>query len=476
MSQSTDLECESLLRVNGVGWHHLWVYAFLILMQISIVGICAGFNASCNQWYQIVFDVDYYDYLDDYIIPIYTYWWIPTLPVYFAVGVCADKFGRWWTLVGCTVASLALSPLLWYPSGPPMYSAGWVVVKDLGVGCMSMLVLLYLYESIARKWRGIALVGFSMVHSFGEIMISLITSSGDYMEMTDTDNGMPNWWRVVSAAPFCLLAVSLLLGLVAVNRDTQFSIAMRACSNCEEIPSLWGVLKSVWTNLAVCTIAFVGYIYTDQIPLNAYFYVFQAYIGESYQFNMMRGEILTHVCVMFGVLIAVAVWTRTGIKLAPTVCLTACAVAAGILSSVYLYDGQWVKDMSEFSTGQVVTMGVGLGLAYMAIGVLYAILNFLVLEMFPSKFRGRGIAIYTILMVIMNNSARIVRQYHRQDPNLMYILCGVFAGLAIIVGYGFMKTDWFNKSDIAKRATIDDDASEDTIKLHCHERSECVRV
>ena len=96
--------------------------------------------------------------------------------------------------------------------------------------------------------------------------------------------------------------------------------------------------------------------------------------------------------------------------------------------------------------------------------------------MFPSKFRGRGIAIYTILMVIMNNSARIVRQYHRQDPNLMYILCGVFAGLAIIVGYGFMKTDWFNKSDIAKRATIDDDASEDTIKLHCHERSECVRV
>ena len=420
----------SISPVVGFGWDHLWVYAFLTLMQVSAVAIDAGFSASCNQWYQIVWDVDFYEYLA-LNRAMYAYWWIPTLVGFIAVGYVCDKFGRWRALMGISLFTLLLSPLLWAAAGPSMFSAGWMLVRDFGREGICMMLLVYLYEWTPQKHSATAVLAFGMVSQVGQLLIAVIMSSSDYVEITDTDKGMDNWWVIVTAVPFALLCVSMLVGLITVRKDTPVQISYGEWPN-----------KNGWIRFGLCCIASFGAIYWTMIPDHAYGYWFQAYIGESYQFNSLPCEIGTHVCVMIGVLTSICILRKlpNAASYIPGLALCVLAVSCGMLSGVYLYteSGDSRKD---FASGEYVQVGVALGLAALVGSVLKSILSMFVLQTFDTRVRGRGMAIYTIVLVCITNSARVVRNGRKKDTDLYSGICIFFAILGVLALYGLVKTD-----------------------------------
>ena len=480
---------------SGMGWHQFMTFGFLILLLVSAIAICEGYNISQNQLYQDTSLLNLgFDEYTDVLLALCEYLWIPTLPGYILLGWLADWQGRFFGLVSISLFTIVLSPMIMWPTSVSMLEAGQILVPYFGVACITWLVSLYLFEVTEAKWRGIALVGFAVIPTFASLLRALITNSAAYTEGVDPNTGMDNWWVIVTAIPAGALLLVTCLGLCAVRRDTPASLVNRGkaaiaydgitagngtapCTKEEFIaasPESAVEWKSIAARVAVCTMAIVAFWLVEKICINFYYYPFQEYVGNSYQFNSLKTDVLMHLAALLTVFITIGVWMKTSIRFLPGLCLAFISLGTFLLASVYmwemtLYEGEDSADglplweptvRNVYTDSELARIGSGLVFIYSFKNLLFALITLMVLELFPASVRGRGICFFGMLSAVAENVSSFIQMQYRADEWVVYVFASVFFVCALL---SLGSTPLFSKSRIARPATEVSDKANDYI-------------
>jgi len=383
----------------------------------------------------------------------------------------------------------------------------WVLIQPI-----LAVAYLYCYEVTPIRFRVPAVLGVALMETLGSYAVGLaqefIVSNvepiaketlEEMYEPQYVDEAQAYYLAIaqryalfepISIAVWAMLGATILVGLLAVRRDTPIHLVNRgeaglvydrlvadgtenskervpmtrdeflvnSGKEAEQALNFAGVVKRAVSPMALLALLLLSMTIMDRSVLTAYHYLMVEILGlpdGGSVANPVPGDAIRHGLAMVGIIGSLGLWAWCkDIRFAPALAVIITAVGSIICASVSAFDeNDLYKQVGELSS--TLSVCVGVSVIYLGLPLLGALLRVLIMDMFTNKSRAVGVLgmkavelVWIGLVNIAYMKLRMFSWFYVTNAVIVAVIGGVALG-------AFYCTKWFDHCLICRDPELD---------------------
>jgi hypothetical protein len=473
---------EKMISWSRMGWTHVPLFAFVILALMSVKALGVSLDFLFREIYDDQLGLELEDVMK-YWEPWFRQYGPLLIPIPLVLtGICADRFGRFFTLIGLMVLSSAILPILWIVRDPTIFTIACILTAYWLVPSTLQVAYLYAYEFVPLKYRLIVQLSLTLAETMGLLLVGIADNTikkGGSKEERFACRQTTYYTIALVGFGLCLIIGFLLIR----SRDTVLNYMFGAKSdqakawnvlvdvgevNTEEPvpvsreefmvnanrvaqPSLLKVVRNAAYGplTVVAGIAFANALWTESLQV-AYWYLSVDYLGKGYRWNFLPGLVLQHASAIGGILLTIGlyIWIKD-IRFVPACGLLMFGLGAVVCSSVQVYAPDRFYLNMEDITGMP-TVIAGVGMMQFGLPVANATFRVLIMDLFFTRNRGRGVFVFKALETFLTGIVAI-SFYHLLTERIYFLSeASLITAIGAAVVAAFYTTQWFDRSLICR--------------------------